>query len=371
MIKQHRATCDLDFLCLQGRYKCIRTGNSNLNTLIMTSTRCLQILRKASSLSISATLQRSSRNPSLERCTGLQAAWNSSKTPEDDPKDSNSEWIPPNHPLAGDRGQSYLDGRFSEPEKDLDLEEIEKQLKELELQENAPRSTTTTAVTGVDWLQTRRKKLGTEAIDMLLPQQAKAKKDAIAEIPVKQHTLLSKDEIASCLEAMGGRDITVILDDPHKRRMGGALGLILVSAATHTQLSNMADSLVRQMRRRDLHQLDVLGAKYGPEGNNRNSQTDESWIVVDCRNYVVHFQDETTRKLIDLEALWSGKDPMFQIDYRNEDQVDEYVANHPVPVNYGRSTVEFDNVLKQLHKNRYTSPHKPVVRKKKMSGRRR
>lgn len=346
-------TRERSFLCYNQIEQLITQQNS-----IMVATRCLQILRNASRISIS--FQGSSRNTLLESCNKIQAAWNSNKTPDDD---ESSDWIPPSHPLAGDRGQSYLDGRFNEPEKELDLVEIEKQLKELEAQEKA--SISSDIVTGIDWLQTRRKKLGTEAIEMLSPEQAKARKDAIAEIPVKQFTLLSKDEIASCLEAMGGRDITVILDDPKNQRMGGALGLIIVSAATHTQLSMMADALVRQMRRRDLHKLDVLGAKYGPEGNNRSSQAEETWIVVDCRNYIVHFQDETTRKLINLEALWSGKDPMFKIDYRDEDQVDDYIASHPVPVNYGRSTVEFDNVLKQLHKSRYTSPHKPVVRKKK------
>jgi ribosomal silencing factor RsfS len=325
--------------------------------------------RGASSCASTSTAQwqRSNRNGFFIHRT-IQNAWNSSNTPnnnENSTTDDTSEWIPPSHPLAGDRGQSHLDQRFHEP----NLAEIEKQLKELEMEEKTSRTTTTT---DIDWLQTRRKKMG--PIDMLLPQEAKLKKDAIAEIPIKHHTLLSKDEIATCLEAMGGRDITVILDDPRNRRMGGALGLILVSAATHTQLSMMADALVRQMRRRDLHQLDVLGAKYGPEGNHRSSsQAEETWIVVDCRNYVVHFQDEITRKLIDLEALWSGKDPLFEIDYRDENQVDDYVANHPVPMHYGRSTVEFDNVLKQLHKRRYTSPHKPVVRKtkKKLFSRRR
>jgi ribosomal silencing factor RsfS len=328
------------------------------------------ILRRGASSRAATSIaqrQRCNRNCLVIQQT-IQTAWNSSKTPnntiDNENTDDTSEWIPPSHPLAGDRGQSHLDQRFHEP----NLAEIEKQLKELEMEEKTSRTSTN----DVDWLQTRRKKMG--PIDMLLPHEAKLKKDALAEIPIKHHTLLSKDEIATCLEAMGGRDITVILDDPRNRRMGGALGLILVSASTHTQLSMMADALVRQMRRRDLHQLDVLGAKYGPEGNQRSSsQAEETWIVVDCRNYVVHFQDEVTRKLIDLEALWSGKDPLFEIDYRDEDQVDDYVASHPVPMHYGRSTVEFDNVLKQLHKRRYTSPHKPVVRKtkKKLSSRRR
>lgn len=316
----------------------------------------------------------------VESCcsrTGMQIAWNSNKTLDD-----SSEWIPPSHPLAGDRGQSYLEGRFQnqtddDQELNNDVEIMEKQLNESKAQEQASSSSSsssTTAPTTVDWLQTRRKKLG--AMEMLSPEQATHRKQTMAndEIALKHHTLLSKNEIAALLQAMGGRDITVILDDPKKRRMGGALGLILVSAATHTQLSMMADALVRQMRRRDLHQLHVMGAQHGPEGDSRSNSHDETWIVVDCRNYIVHFQDETTRQLVNLEALWSGQDPLFQVDYQNEEKVDEYIAQHPVPVNYGRSTVEFDNVLKQLHKSRYTSPHKPVVarnNKKKMSPRRR
>jgi hypothetical protein len=46
------------------------------------------------------------------------------------------------------------------------------------------------------------------------------------------------------------------------------------------------------MRRRKL-QEGSTGAELGPEGSDDASET---WMVVDCMNYIVHFQDEKTRK---------------------------------------------------------------------------
>jgi ribosomal silencing factor RsfS len=218
----------------------------------------------------------------------------------------------------------------------------------------------------VDWLQTRRQVLQeNEALDMLPPDQAKSQRNRMSDIPVKKHTLLSKDEIASCLQAMGGRDIKVIID--LERRMGGILGIILVTAVTRSQIRVLADALVRQMRRRQLEEVNVVGAQLGPEGNTQ----DDGWWAVDCRNFVVHIQDEETRWAVDLEALWSGNDDLHGVDPLDEEQVDDYVAQNPVPASFGRPSFELSDTLKQLEKSRWTQSQRPVVPKRKTGRKRR
>lgn len=294
------------------------------------------------------------------------------------------DWIPPNRPLAGDKGQSHLYPMNNTDDDDVDEEElelkrIEEQLRVLEEQEAreqkqqqqaaavAAAMAMSDAPPSVDWLQTRRQVLQeeTEALDMLPPDQARSLKDQLGEIPVKKHTLLSKDEIASCLEALGGRDIKVILD--LERRMGGALGIIIASASTRTQLRVLAETLVRQLRRRQLEEMNVIGAQLGPEG----SGTDETWWVVDCRNYVVHLQDERTRRAVDLEGLWTGKDGLHLVDPLNEEEVDDYVAENPVPDDFGGSIFELGDTLKKLQKSRWTAKHNTVIPKRKKQGKRR
>jgi len=229
----------------------------------------------------------------------------------------------------------------------------------------------------VDWLKTRRHVLRAKE---LLPA-GKSSNDGTVDaaaatgttattgadgdlIPVRMYTLLSKDEIVTCLQTAGQiHDVTVILDDPRRRRMGGAVGMIIATGATHIQICTAADALVRQMRLRGLHERNVMGAQYGPEGS-RHASVDESWLVVDCRNYVVHLQDEKTRRLVNLESIWTGKDPLHQLNPMDENEVEDYVASHPVPEEYGRSVFELDDTLKQLQKSRYTSPHRPVVPRK-------
>jgi ribosomal silencing factor RsfS len=245
-------------------------------------------------------------------------------------------------------------------------------LRELELKEAHKQQMAKDGDVGVDWLQNRRQALNNTAIDMLPPSQAQSLKDDLAEIPVKMHALLTKDEIAGCLESLGGRDITIILDDPHHRRMGGAMGIIVVTASTQTQMRVLADTLVRQMRRRKLQEVNVLGAQFGPEGTNSTTSSDDTWFVVDCRNYIVHFQDEWTRDAVDLKGLWSGKDSLHRIDPSDEDQIEAYIAKNPAPSGFGRSTFELDETMKQLQKSRWTTaPHKPVVPKKAQRKRRR
>jgi Ribosomal silencing factor during starvation len=124
-----------------------------------------------------------------------------------------------------------------------------------------------------------------------------------------------------------------------------------------------------------LQQVGVLGAELGADGN--MDDPNENWFVVDCRNYVVHIQDAKTRKAVNLEGLWSGKDGLHKVSMYDDDAVEDYVAANPVPHDYtGGGTSYFagdwEDTIKQLERNRWTAtPRQPVVPKgkRKTSGR--
>jgi ribosomal silencing factor RsfS len=281
-----------------------------------------------------------------------------------------SEWIPPDRPLSGDQGQSHLfpnvqdqNREEGEDDEEWELRRIEEELRLIEEQESAKETKVDASIDAdphVDWLKTRRSVLGQEGLDMMTPAEAVAKKQEMSDIPIKEHMLLSKDEIATCLDALGGRDITVVLDNPLQRRMGGPNGMVFVTVSSNSQMRSLADALVRQMRRRKLQEVGVLGAELGPEGNDDATET---WMVVDCMNYIVHFQDKKTRKALNLEALWSGKDKLHKLNMEDEDACDDYVVENPVPDDYGASSTDWDETLKRLEKNKWTAPHRRVVAK--------
>ena len=303
-------------------------------------------------------------------------------------EDTWMEWIPPDRPLAGDQGQSHLyatnyDAAVNkdEPEdaattKEGDEEEelrlIEEQLRQVQEKEETQQPAMDDDGV-VDWTVNRRRLPPSDLpTHMLPPAMAQSQKNSMTDntIPIKPFTLLSKDEIAKCLTALGGRDVTVILDNPLQRRMGGAHGLMLVTAISTPQLQMLATALVRQLRLRSLEQRNVVGAQLGAEGDAASK-----WLVVDCRNYVVHiFQDEPTRRAVDLESLWSGRDGLHEVNVLDENAVDDYVATHPVPAGYGTNHDADMDPWMRLQRNRFTAPHRPVLpskRKATRKGRRR
>jgi ribosomal silencing factor RsfS len=307
-----------------------------------------------------------------------------------------TDWIPPQHALAGDKGQSYAYShvealRRTEPLPDDD--------------DAAAVADMESETVSIDWLQTRRAVQGTTSMtpftiggSLLKPHQARAaKQQALDDIAVKRHMLLTRHEIVQVLELLGGLDIAVVLDTRRQQRQqqrasssssasstlanqdagaaaaaaAAAVGLVLVTGTSHAHLRSMAEALIRQLRRRQLDEVGVVGATLGADGNLKDPR--EHWMVVDCHNYVVHLQDAVTRTALDLKGLWSGTDGLHLIDMDNEDAVEDYVAAHPVPANYpsggsGRlldtafSPSDWDDTLKQLEKKRWIAPLKQPQR---------
>lgn len=68
---------------------------------------------------------------------------------------------------------------------------------------------------------------------------------------------------------------------------------------------------------------------------------EDGWMIVDCGNYVVHLQDEATRRDINLQSLWQGEEgkKLRSVNMADDESVDDYVAANPVPDQYARSTL--------------------------------
>merc|ERR1712032_692498 len=95
-------------------------------------------------------------------------------------------------------------------------------------------------------------------------------------------------------------------------------------------------------------------------------------MIVDCGNYIVHVLDGPTRHDLRLEDLWSGKDPLLQLNAFDEDAIEDYCQYNPVPeryngtgsVNNNRNYYEFGGApaIKKLERSQFGMPrHKPVV----------
>jgi ribosomal silencing factor RsfS len=266
-------------------------------------------------------------------------------------KDLWDAWIPPPHPLAGDRGQSH---EYAQDDDLVLAEDDSDAVEDTTSTTDGAAAAEASPPPPVDWLQTRRQQL--------------ASLDAPKEthIPVLEHTLLTKDEVIASLEYFGARDIVVIVDSPALKRMGGPMGLILATIDNATQRWRAAETLCRHLKARKLEERDVVGAELGPEGS-----AEDSWVVVDARNYVIHLQEEQTRRALNLEKLWSGHDGLYDLDLNDEDAVDRYVEENPVPDAYTFPKFDWTDRIKSLQRARFTATRKTSTRRKPLSRRRR
>ena len=151
------------------------------------------------------------------------------------------------------------------------------------------------------------------------------------------HTLLTAGEVRACLGALGAADVAVIVPPPPgDLGLGSGTGTVVATGRSGQHLRVLADGLARALRARNLQDRGVVGAVLGPEGGGGG---EDGWVVVDCGNWIVHLQDEASRRHLDLEGLWGGGEAgraLRAVDLGDDDAVDEYCAANPVPDGYAR-----------------------------------
>jgi ribosomal silencing factor RsfS len=212
----------------------------------------------------------------------------------------------------------------------------------------------------IDWLQARRSRLEggpKRPSHMLTPEEAETFRHENSHIPVILHTLFTTSEISASLSAQGGTDIKVIDISDYDYGLGCDY-LMIVSGRNSSHIRVLADSVVRNLKERKLHERGVIGAMKGAEGGedifsnkpsrnrasrigqNLSAKVNDDWMVVDCANIHVHLLEPDTRKIINIEGLWDLSDPnsegskLRRINCSNEDAIDQYVAENPVPEEY-------------------------------------
>lgn len=190
----------------------------------------------------------------------------------------------------------------------------------------------------IDWLRARRSRLG-ESVDqnvrkpthLLTPVQAETFRHQNSQIPIIPYTLLTTTEISTSLSAQGGTDIHIIdtSEFDSTRFVGvGCNFMMLVTGRNASHIRVLADSIVRNLKARKLHERGVIGASQGVEGGqdiftnkhsrnrarrngamNSSGKMDDDWMVVDCENIHVHIMEEATRKCLNIEGLWDLNNP--------------------------------------------------------------
>ncbi|KAL7469909.1 hypothetical protein ACHAXS_010157 [Conticribra weissflogii] len=224
----------------------------------------------------------------------------------------------------------------------------------------------------IDWLQARRSRLGGAASGgdveskhpshLLTPKEAHSFRHQNSQIPIVLYTLLTPSEVSSSLSAQGGTDIRIIDTSEYDSKYGVTMGcnyLLIVTGRNSSHIRVLAESVVRNLKARKLNERGVVGASKGVEGGqdifstkrgrNRNARVggtstsakvDDSWMVVDCGNIHVHILERVTRECLNIEGLWDLSNPnsegskLRRLNLNDEDQVDTYVAENPVPEEY-------------------------------------
>ena len=242
---------------------------------------------------------------------------------------------------------------------DTILQKLEAALAQEEAQEEALRLQQTQAllnpVSVPDWQQTRRQALGGRAAEE-------------SSIPVIPNTLLTSDEISEYIGRLGATEVVTIWEDPEQPRLGsGVQGMVVGTGENAFHLQRIAQELVHHLQDR---QLTVPAVDYKP------TLYDESWIALDCGNFLVQLLDSKTREALKLEDLWSGKDPVWNLQWHNEDAVEEYIAQHPVPTHIlnleeSASSSSLSHLrLAQLEKSKWAGG-RPMLPKKQSKKKRR
>jgi len=223
----------------------------------------------------------------------------------------------------------------------------------------------------IDWLQARRTRLGDpgkggsdgkKATHLLTPQQAETFRKQNSQIEVIPHTLFTTTEVSNSLTAQGATDLHIIDTSKFTLEHGADIGCRYIMLATGRNPSHirvLADSVVRNLKARKLNERHVIGASLGAEGgedifSNKNTRNrarrngalntsgkiDDDWIAIDCENIHVHILEEDSRKALNIEGLWDLSNPnsdgskLRALDLDDDDAIDTYVAENPIPDEY-------------------------------------
>ena len=219
----------------------------------------------------------------------------------------------------------------------------------------------------IDWLEARRSRLNQSEkskghSQLMTPDEADAFRHKKSQIDVIPYTLFTSAELSSSLSAQGATDIRIIDVADYEELYGVGMGcshLMVATGRNSSHLRVLADSIVRNLKARKLNERGVVGALSGVEGGtdifsnkksraraskngitNTSARIDDDWCVVDCGNIHVHIIMQNTRDCLDIESLWDLSNPnsegskLRRVDCENEDEVDTYVAENPVPEEY-------------------------------------
>ena len=216
-----------------------RSPIKRLTSPLIASFRCDIQCRLLSSTS-------SSSSSSVPGASGKDTTTdNDTQDNANDDDNVNTDWIPPNQPLVGDRGKttSLVGNSDSIHDEDtLESQRLQKEYEALKEEDrkamNVSKESSTPAT--VDWMKTRRETLTGVPTLGNIPESLYSVGDPNTGnrkvvIPIKHHTLLTRKEIAAVLDAYGGQDIVTLMDDPKKPRMGGIMGYVFPSVLCHAE----------------------------------------------------------------------------------------------------------------------------------------
>jgi ribosome silencing factor RsfS/YbeB/iojap len=150
-------------------------------------------------------------------------------------------------------------------------------------------------------------------------------------IPAEIGKLLSVEEVEAILKKSGAEDIVSIALDPP---LDSIETFVIATGTSRLQLRRMGETFVKALKQR---KLDAPGAN-GYEG-----EPNDDWVLIDCRNMVIHLLMPNTRKALNLEGHWGSSDDSkrerpFIVECKNdkiyEKRFERLLDQHGVPEEY-------------------------------------
>jgi len=112
-----------------------------------------------------------------------------------------------------------------------------------------------------------------------------------------------KNLVVDALEELKAQDITIL----DVSKLTSVTDLMLVASGTSSRhVAAMANNVVERVKAQGVQPLGVEG------------QTGAEWVLVDLGDLVVHVMQAETRRLYDLERLWTDLPEDIDIEVRGE-----------------------------------------------------